>query len=70
MRSRARRVMTGIGIALCGAYLTVGAGTGCLTYMADTALTSADFSFIFDCDDAVGGTLELGSFLIDCSERD
>jgi hypothetical protein len=55
-----------MGILLGGGYLAVGSATGCISYMAETALTAADFSFIFDCDDAVGGTLELGGFLIDC----
>lgn len=61
-----RRMLTWMGIVLGGAYLTVGAGTGCLSYMLETAMTAADFGFIFDCDDAIGGTLELGGFLIDC----
>ena len=66
MRSRTRRIVTWMGIVLSGAYLSA---TGCLSYMAETASEAADFSFIFDCDDAVGGTFELGGFLIDCSAQ-
>lgn len=67
MRSRTRRKVTWMGIVLSGAYLTVGTSTGCLNYMMETALSAADFSFIFDCDDALGGALELGGFLVDCT---
>jgi len=66
MRSRTRRMLMWMGIMMGGAFLNA---TGCISYMAETAFEAADFSFIFDCDDAVGGTLNLGGFLIDCSEQ-
>jgi len=54
-------------MVLGGAYLST--ATACINYIAETAATSADFSFIFDCDAAVGGTFQLDAFLLDCQNR-
>ncbi len=59
MRSGARRVLAGAGLVLAGAYLMSGMGNGCSMFLAESALTSADFCFIFDCQNGLfGGTVD------------
>ena len=66
MRSRFRRIVTAAGLVLAGGYLTLASGTSCFSYMGETALTALDTSFVFDCQNAFGGTFDLGGFLVDC----
>lgn len=59
MRSRSRRVLTGVGLLLAGWVMISGPGTGCADYMMRSALTAADFCFIFDCQNGIlGGTID------------
>lgn len=59
MRSRIRRIIPAIGLALGGAFVLSGPGTGCVSYMAESILETADFCFIFDCQSGIlGGTID------------
>ena len=59
MRSRYRAIVVGATLLLGGAMLMSGAGTGCSSYLANTALTTTDFCFIFDCQNGfLGGTID------------
>ncbi len=59
MRSRSRRVLAGVGLLLAGWLLVSGPGTGCTSFMKESALTTADFCFIFDCQNGIlGGTID------------
>ncbi len=59
MRSRSRRILRGVGLLLAGWLLISGPGTSCTSYMMKSALTTADFCFIFDCQNGIlGGTID------------
>ncbi len=59
MRTHSRRIMTAVGLALGGAFLFSGAGTGCMSFTAESGLTSTNFCFIFDCQNGIlGGTID------------
>jgi hypothetical protein len=59
MRSRSRVVASGIALALGGGFLVAGPGTGCTSFLAESALFTADFCFIFDCQNGIlGGTID------------
>lgn len=67
MRTRIRRWAVTAGLICGGGFLMAGPGTSCVSFIGETALTAIDSSFIFDCTDAVGGTVDLDTFLLDCS---
>lgn len=47
------------GLALGGGFLLAGPGTGCMSFAAESALTTTDFCFIFDCGNGLlGGTID------------
>ena len=59
MRSRIRRVVPTLGLLLGGAYLVAGSAYGCGTHLGETLFTSADFCFIFDCQNGLlGGSVD------------
>lgn len=42
-----------------GGFLMAGPGTGCGSYLLETAFVTADFCFIFDCQNGIfGGTID------------
>lgn len=42
-----------------GGYLLVGQNTGCTSFLGESVLVTADFCFIFDCQNGLlGGTLD------------
>jgi len=55
MRFRSRNVAIAAAMIGLGGLVFSGPGTSCSSYMAETALTSADFCFIFDCQNGVLG---------------
>jgi hypothetical protein len=67
MGSRGRLILRFVGLALGGGFLLAGPGTSCTAFSAATAAASLDTSFIFDCQNAGGGTFDLSTFLIDCA---
>lgn len=68
MRSRARRMIAAVSILTGSGILLSGPGTGCSSFLAETALTAADFSFIFDCQNGVlGGTFDVSGIFADCA---
>jgi len=69
MGSRGRLILRCIGLALGGGILLAGPGTSCTAFSAATAAASLDTSFIFDCQNAGGGTFDLTTFLIDCAPQ-
>lgn len=59
MRKHSRQFVMAAGLGLSGAYLLAGSGTGCINFAAERALQTADFCFIFDCQNgALGGVLQ------------
>ncbi len=59
MRSRWRLMGVTVALALGGAFLTSGPGTGCAAYLAESALVTTDFCFILDCQNGfLGGTID------------
>ena len=59
MASRSRRIAPVVGLLLVGAYLLAGPGMGCMSFTAESILSSADFCFIFDCQNGIlGGTID------------
>lgn len=59
MRVVSRAVAIGAGLALGGAILMSGPGTGCSSFIGESGLTSTDFCFIFDCQNGIlGGTID------------
>lgn len=59
MRSRSRRLAALVAIAAGGGYLLTGPNTGCVSFMAESAVTATDFCFIFDCQNGIlGGTID------------
>ncbi len=66
MRSRFLRVTLMVTLTTVGGFLTI--GTGCISFIGETALAVADVCFIFDCTDAAGGALEFcdPAILEDC----
>jgi hypothetical protein len=59
MGNSGRRVaFAAIGLG-AGAILLSGPGTSCTSFLSASALTAADFCFIFDCENGLfGGTLD------------
>lgn len=78
MRSRTRRAAIMGGFILGGGVLLAGPGTSCGSFSAESLLSSADFCFIFDCQNgALGGAVDPcagagfvgssdGPLLVDC----
>ena len=59
MRSHSRPIVFAAGLLLAGAALFSGPGTTCVpSFLGESALTSDDFCFIFDCQNGILG----GSF--------
>lgn len=59
MRSRSHRIAALVAIAAGGGYLLTGPNTGCMSFMAESTITAADFCFIFDCQNGIlGGTID------------
>lgn len=59
MRSHSRRLAVLAGIAAGGGFLLTGPNTGCMSFMAKSAVTATDFCFIFDCQNGIlGGTID------------
>lgn len=59
MRLVSRAVAIGVSLALGGAILMSGPGTGCTSFLSESAVTSTDFCFIFDCQNGIlGGTID------------
>lgn len=59
MRKQSRRIGITAALVISGAYLMAGPGTGCLNFAAESAFTTADFCFIFDCQNGIlGGTID------------
>lgn len=59
MHSRIRVLAMTTALALGGAFLVAGPSTGCLGYSIESALATADFCFIFDCQNGIlGGTID------------
>lgn len=59
MASRSRRILPTVGLVLGGAYLLASPGAGCISFTAEALLETADFCFIFDCQNGIlGGTID------------
>ena len=59
MRRNSHRFTMVAGLAVAGAVLFSGPGTGCTSFLAESALAPANFCFIFDCQNGLlGGTLD------------
>lgn len=59
MRSRFRRTAKAVALVIGGGFLMAGPGTGCLEFVAESALVATDFCFIFDCQNGfLGGTID------------
>ncbi len=59
MHSRFRRTAKAVALVFGGGFLMAGPGTGCLSFVAETALVATDFCFIFDCQNGfLGGTVD------------
>ena len=59
MRSRSRRLAALAALAAGGGFLFSGPNTGCMSFMATSAVSAADFCFIFDCQNGLlGGTIK------------
>ena len=63
-------MVTAAGLVLAGGYLTLASGTNCISYLGETAMTAVDTSFVFDCQNAFGGVIDMGGFLIDCAAQE
>jgi len=58
MRSWQRRLVVAVGAMAVGGIAVSGPGTSCSSFAAESLLVTADFCFIFDCQNgALGGTL-------------
>lgn len=55
MRCSVRKVGTLAGLLAGGGYLLSGPGTGCSSYIGQTALVATDMCFIFDCQNGILG---------------
>ena len=59
MRSRFRRTAKAVALVIGGGFLMAGPGTGCLEFLAESALETTDFCFIFDCQNGfLGGSID------------
>ena len=59
MRKRLHRVFIAAGCLSAGGFLLAGPGTGCSSFLTESALTSAEFCFIFDCQNGLlGGSID------------
>jgi len=59
MNARFRRVVSGVGLVLGGAYIMSGPGTSCTTFLGESSFEAANFCFIFDCQNGIlGGTID------------
>jgi hypothetical protein len=59
MKRFSRRIVAVMGLSGMGGYLLSGPGTGCTSFVAESTLTSANFCFIFDCQNGIlGGTID------------
>ena len=67
MHSRFRRIVAIAGLLVAGGFVMAGPGTSCTSFSGETAITSLDTSFVFDCQNAFGGTFVFESFLVDCT---
>ncbi len=57
MRSRYRLVAKAASLVLAGGFLLGGIGTTCTSFAGEAAIGAVDFCFIFDCQNALGGTV-------------
>ncbi len=55
MRCSVRKLGTLAGLLAGGGYLLSGPGTGCSSYIGQTALVATDMCFIFDCQNGILG---------------
>lgn len=54
-----RRTLVRASIVSLGAYLFSGPGTSCTSFVGESAFTSTNFCFIFDCQNGIlGGTID------------
>ncbi|MCH8148770.1 MAG: hypothetical protein IH987_12360 [Planctomycetes bacterium] len=59
MQRRFRRKLMLAGLLTSGGFLFGGQVTSCLTFTGQSVMTSADFCFIFDCQNGIlGGTVQ------------
>jgi hypothetical protein len=59
MRTKIKRATALLTAVLAGGYVIAGPGTGCSSYVAESALVATDFCFIFDCQNGIlGGTID------------
>jgi hypothetical protein len=58
-RRFSHRAVAAITAIAGGGFLMAGPGTGCSSYLGETAFVAADFCFIFDCQNGIfGGTID------------
>jgi hypothetical protein len=74
MRSRSRRIAAAIALLAGGGWLLTGPNTGCGSFLLQSAVSAADFCFIFDCQNGIlGGTFDPcageNPLLADCPEQ-
>lgn len=59
MKKKMRSVASAVALVGSGSLLFAFANNGCMSFLAESALTSADFCFIFDCQNGLfGGTID------------
>lgn len=59
MRQHGRRLAVVGLLVLAGAFLMASPGTGCVPFIANSALAATDFCFIFDCQNGIfAGTID------------
>jgi len=59
MRSRARKAIAAMTLLAGSGFVTSGPGTGCSSYVGESALVATDWCFIFDCQNGIlGGTVD------------
>jgi len=68
MGSRLRRIASIAGLVLAGGMLLAGPGTSCTSFLAQSAVSGLDASFVFRCQDAGGGTFVFQDIFTDCAD--
>ena len=59
MRTRPRKMIAAISVLAGSGILMSGPGTSCSSFLGETGLVTADFCFIFDCQNGIlGGTID------------
>ncbi len=69
MGSRLRRIASIAGLVLAGGVVLAGPGTSCTSFVAQSAVSALDASFIFRCQDAGGGTFVFQDIFTDCANN-